>query len=416
MKQHILVVSQYFYPEQFRINDLCTEWFKRGYRVTVITGIPDYPQGRFYDGYGWFRKTKETYNGIDIIRLPIIPRGDNVFMLSLNYLSFVISGFFWKAFTKIRADLVFIFEVSPMTQALIGVWYAKKIGIPCYLYVQDLWPENVEVIAGITNPFIIRSISKMVNYIYHNSTRIFTTSNSFVTAINNRGVPLEKIEFWPQYAEDFYRPMEESIVDEIPQDGTFNITYTGNIGSAQGLDILPKAAVVLKTLGIKKRVRFNIIGDGGYKNTLVQMINSMGVADMFNFIQPQPASSIPKFLAASDVGFLSLIDNPLFRMTIPAKLQSYMACGIPIIAAADGETRDIIEASKSGRCCSAGDPDALAMLIVDMLDLSKEDLMQMGKNACEYCSKFFNKQKLLDRMDRVFNEQYVSEARYHVWE
>ena len=132
MKKHILVIAQYFYPEQFRINDICTEWVKRGYKVTVVTGIPNYPQGKYYDGYGLFKKRKETYNGIEIIRIPLVPRGNNSIMLALNYLSFVVSGFFWKMFTKIKADYVFIFEVSPMTQALPGVWYAKKRKIPCY--------------------------------------------------------------------------------------------------------------------------------------------------------------------------------------------------------------------------------------------------------------------------------------------
>ena len=165
MDKHILVIAQYFYPEQFRINDICTEWVKRGYKVTVVTGIPNYPQGRYYKGYGLFKKRREIYNGIDIIRIPLIPRGNNAIMLALNYLSFVISGYFWKSTTNIKADYVFIFEVSPMTQALPGVWYAKKRKIPCYLYVQDLWPENVEIVAGVKNKRIINAIGKMVDYI-----------------------------------------------------------------------------------------------------------------------------------------------------------------------------------------------------------------------------------------------------------
>lgn len=126
IKTHILVVAQYFYPEQFRINDICIEWINRGYQVTVLTGIPNYPQGKYYAGYGLFKKRKENYKGIEILRIPLIPRGNNPVMLVLNYISFVISGYFWKAFTSIKADYVFIFEVSPMTQALPGVWYAKK--------------------------------------------------------------------------------------------------------------------------------------------------------------------------------------------------------------------------------------------------------------------------------------------------
>ena len=185
MGQHILVVSQYFYPEDFRINDICEEWIKRGYEVTVITGMPNYPKGKFFEGYGWFRKRRESYKGIHIIRLPILPRGRNALMLLLNYISFVVSGFFWKLFTKAKADKVFIFEVSPMSQALVGVWYAKRRNIPCFIYVQDLWPENVEIVTGIHNRYVIRKIDRMVDYIYRNCAKIFATSQSFVQRIED---------------------------------------------------------------------------------------------------------------------------------------------------------------------------------------------------------------------------------------
>ena len=142
---------QYFYPEQFRINNICAEWVKRGYDVTVLTGIPNYPQGRFYDGYGLFDRRRENWNGIKIIRIPLIPRGHNSIGLVMNYLSFPISGFFWNIFTDVKADYVFMFETSPMNQCKIGVRYAKKHKVPLYLYVQDLWPENVEIVTGIHN-------------------------------------------------------------------------------------------------------------------------------------------------------------------------------------------------------------------------------------------------------------------------
>ena len=158
-REHILVVSQYFYPENFRINDICAEWVKKGYKVTVVTGIPNYPQGKFYKGYGWFKRRKETWNGVDIIRIPLISRGKSSIRLALNYFSFVISGWFWKLFTRVKADIVFTFEVSPMTQALVGVWYAKRRKIPHYLYVQDLWPDNVEIVTGIKSKAILNPIS-----------------------------------------------------------------------------------------------------------------------------------------------------------------------------------------------------------------------------------------------------------------
>ncbi|MCQ6274670.1 glycosyltransferase family 4 protein [Bacillus sp. V3B] len=411
MKKHILVIAQYFYPEQFRINDICTEWVKRGYKVTVITGIPNYPQGNYYDGYGLFKKRKEMYKGIEIIRIPLIPRGNNSIMLALNYLSFVASGFFWNLFTKIKADYVFIFEVSPMTQALPGVWYAKKRSIPCYLYVQDLWPENVEIITGITNKHIIGAIGKMVDYIYARCTKIFATSNSFVDSIENRNVPREVIEYWPQYAEDFYIPLEKKCIKEIPNDDAFNIVFAGNIGNAQGLDILPKVAVLIKEKQLNRNIRFNIVGDGRYKETLVEMVNSNNVQDMFNFIPKQPANRIPEFMAACDSAFLCLTDGPLFAMTIPAKLQSYMACGIPIIASAEGETNQIIKESNAGLSSPAGDAQKLSEIIIELSSKSSKELKQLGFNSRSYYDKNFNKEELLNRMDVNFRDNLNLEAK-----
>lgn len=401
-KKHILVISQYFYPEQFRINDICIEWIKRGYRVTVVTGIPNYPQGKYYEGYGIFKKRKEYYNGIEIIRVPLIPRGHNAIMLSLNYLSFVVSGFIWNMITRIEADYVFIFGVSPITQALPGVWFSKKRKIPCYLYVQDLWPDNVEIIAGIKNKCVISSISKIVNYIYSKCTKIFTSSRSFVTIINERGIPRDKIEYWPQYAEDFYVPLDKLSVPEIPNDGAFNIIFTGNIGIAQGLDILPKVASIIKKRELARNIRFNIVGDGRYKYQLIEMVNKMGLSSMFNFIPKQPANKIPEFLAASDAAFLCLTDSPLFAMTVPAKLQSYMACGVPIIASADGEVNKIIIEANAGMCGPAGDAEKLAEIIIKMSLIPCEYLKQLGINAKVYYDKNFNKQELLNRIDYYF--------------
>jgi glycosyltransferase involved in cell wall biosynthesis len=411
MRKHILVVAQYFYPEQFRINDICTEWVKKGYKVTVITGIPNYPQGKYYEGYGLFKKRRETYNGIEIIRIPLIPRGNNSIMLALNYLSFVLSGFLWSIFTKIKADYVFIFEVSPMTQALPGVWYAKKRQIPCYLYVQDLWPENVEIITGIKNKHIMGAIGKMVDYIYKRCTKIFTSSNSFVDSIAKRNVDRGKVEYWPQYAEDFYKPLKKKSVMEIPNDDAFNIIFAGNIGNAQGLDILPKTAVLIKEKQIGRNVRFNIVGDGRYKETLVDIVNSNNVADMFNFVEKQPASRIPELMATSDAAFLSLTASPLFSMTIPAKLQSYMACGIPIIASAEGETCQIIKKSRAGYSSPPGDEEKLSEIIFELLSKSSKELKELGCNARDYYVNNFNKEELLNRMDLHFSDNLKMEEK-----
>lgn len=404
MKKHILVIAQYFYPEQFRINDICIEWAKKGYKITVITGIPNYPEGKYYEGYNLFRKRKEIYKEIEIIRIPLIPRGKTSFMLILNYLSFVISGFFWSFFTSIQADYVYIFEVSPMTQALPGVWYARKKNIPCYLYVTDLWPENVEIVAGVKNKRIINFIGNMVDYIYSKCERIFTSSESFIEAVAKRGITRDKIEFWPQYAEDYYKPIlkEEVCISKIPSDDKFNIIFAGNIGYAQGLDILPEVARILKDNAIK--VRFNIIGDGRYKKILISEVKRKDVLDLFNFVDKQSPKKIPEFMAVCDAALISLSKSKVFSITLPAKTQSCLACGIPIIVSADGEVQNVIDRAKAGVCSDAGDVVGLANNIMELINLPFEDKKRMRKNAIKYSNENFNKEVLLNRMDRWFSK------------
>lgn len=398
MKKHILVISQYFYPEEFRINDICKEWIKRGYEVTVVTGMPNYPEGKFYNGYGWFRRTRDEYEGIHIIRLPIVPRGKNSIMLALNYASFVVAGFFWKLFTRVRADKVFIFEVSPMTQALVGVWYAKKRKIPCFIYVQDLWPENVQIVTGINNKHVIHAIDKMVDCIYEKCDKIFATSPSFVKQIEKRESAWKeeasKVVYWPQYAEDFYKPAERVELRDMPQNKRFKVAFTGNIGYAQGLDILPQTAALLKTDGVE--CQFIIIGDGRYKEEFEKEILKNNVEDMFALLGRKRPEEIPHYLAWCDAAFISFADNPLFEKTIPAKLQSYMACGMPVIASAEGETKRVINEAKCGICCAIGVAGSLRDAIEQIIHI---DTAQMSANSISYFRTHFDKNTLMNEME-----------------
>lgn len=394
--KHILVVSQYFYPEQFRINDMCQEWIKRGYRITVLTGIPNYPQGKFFDGYGYLKKRNEIWEGINIIRIPLIPRGSNAIGLVLNYLSFSISGRVWNLFSKLSADIVFIFGVSPMTQASIGTRYAKKNKIPCIFYVQDLWPENVESVTRIHNKYILGSIKKIMRNIYSDCNIIFATSKSMVGKIQERvSENKERVLFMPQYSEDFYTPVDKSKLSDLVDDDKYKIIYTGNIGYAQGLEILPRLALELKKMDVN--CGFYIIGDGRYKPVLCSDIKKYDVEDMFFLLGRKQPEEIAKYIAVCDVAFLSFSEEPIYKMTIPAKLQSYMACGIPILAVAGGETKRIIEEAYCGIVIEDGDINNLCHVIKEQL-LEKQT---HGKNGINYCNSNFNKKKLMDYLDDI---------------
>ena len=406
-QKHILLISQYFYPETFRVNDMACEWVRRGYKVTVLTGIPNYPMGKYFEGYDRKHRTRETWNGVNIIRIPLIARGNssnklmNAAGMAANYFSFVHSGRKWiksKEAADLHADLVFTFEVSPMTQALIGIWYGKRYSVPTFLYVQDLWPENVETVTGIHSRLVLGPIDKMVDKIYRETGAIFTTSPSFVEAIVNRNLPVdrEKVHYWPQYAEEFYRPLDKQMVEGISDDGSCKIAFTGNIGTAQGLDVLPKAAKLVDG------VKFVIVGDGRYQHEFERQIDGLGVREKFIMIPRVPAEKVPEILSACDAGFISFNKTPLWENTIPAKLQSYMACGKAIIASASGETKRVIEEAECGVCCEIGDAEALAEGIKKLMNA---DSKSMGIKAREYFEEHFDKKKLMDEMDKKLMEK-----------
>ncbi|MCM1237443.1 MAG: glycosyltransferase family 4 protein [Ruminococcus flavefaciens] len=405
---HLLVVSQCYYPEPFRINDICKEWVSRGYKITVVTGIPNYPEGRFYSGYGWFKKRTEMVDGVKVYHIPIISRGSSSIRLILNYISFVISGFLWKCFTQVKPDRIFVFETSPMTQALPAVWFARKRRIPCDIYVQDLWPENVEFAAGIHNKFLIRFIDLMVDYIYRNCYNIFVTSDSFRKHLEKRnstwrlvqGIKESKVIYWPQYAEEFYRPcIKKSKPQDMPDNMSFKVVFTGNVGYAQGLDILPKVAALLKEE--QEKCEFIIIGIGRYMESFKKDIEAAGVTDMFHLLGRKMPEEIPEYLAWCDAAFISFAENDIFKMTIPAKLQSYMACGMPILAAAGGETKKIVENAGCGKVVRAGDYRELCAAVKSLKYCTEEVRREMGIKAQRYADTHFNKQKLFEVMDRI---------------
>ena len=404
MKKKILVVSQYFYPEQFRINDICKEWVERGYEVTVLTGIPNYPQGNYYKNYGLFKNRKEFFENIEIIRIPLVPRKKSSIFLALNYLSFMLSGYLWAVFTKRDFDEVFIYEVSPMTQAIPGIKYAKRKKIKSMIYVLDLWPENFIELSGIKNKQIISIITKMVKWIYSNVDRILISSPGFKESIKQLGDYAQKVTYWPQYAEDFYKPSKKDSSIINLDVNKINITFAGNIGYAQGLELLPLVAMELAK-NKESKIHFNIIGNGRYKEDFIKEVLEKDLDSFFSFYSPVKAEEIPKIFKNTDVALVSLSKSPIFSLTIPAKVQSILATGTPLLVSADGIMEQIIIESKAGMWSKAGDVEGLVKNIQILEELNNSEFIKMKENALEYSQKEFSKETLLNIIDDFWEEK-----------
>lgn len=401
MISHILIISQYFYPEQFRINDLSQELVSRGYKVTVITGIPNYPQGRFFTGFSLFKRRSETWNGIEIIRLPIFPRGKGKISLALNYYSFVISGWFFTHTTKLHADVVLTYEVSPLLQAKLGNWYSKRFQVKHLLYVMDLWPENVEVVGGINNKLVLNYLKKTSISIYQKSSKILVSSGAFKSAIIDLGIDEKKLVYWPQYAEDFYKPTAPQPI--WTKDNRTTIVYAGNLGVAQGLNVLLKSAILLKRKGIKT-FRIILIGEGRDRDNLENLAANEGILDIVEFLNAVPALVVPGLISAADWVFISLIESKVLAKTIPAKLQTYFACAKPIIASIGGESARIINEAKAGLVSPPGDEVKLAINIQTAISMKKEDIGVIEQNAVEYSKTHFNRIMLINQLLSLMNE------------
>ena len=336
----ILVITQYFYPETFRVNSLCIELVKRGHEVTVLTGFPQYPKGKIYKGYGFRKEYEHEWNGIRIERLKVLPRGKTPIGMLLNCLTFVTEGRKWVKHCAQKFDAVYVFEVSPVTVGLPAVEYKKKFGTPIYFNVQDLWPENVEVVLGIHNKFVIGKINKIVDTIYSASDKILCSSNGFVENIKARGVPAEKLVFWPQFCDE--PDLTKAVKPSIYFDNVFKIVFAGNIGEAQGLDLLLETAKNLKN---RNYIKFYLVGDGRARERLENAAKKEKLNNVI-FTGKVSIEEADRYIHFADCAYLSFKDNKIFNMTIPAKLQSYMACGTPILAAVGGESADIITAAE----------------------------------------------------------------------
>ena len=400
-KKRILVVCQYFYPEPFRINDICKELAAEGHSVTVLTGTPNYPGGRIYDGYEKGKMSHEIKDGIEIYRTKLIPRKNGKSLqLVLNYYSFMINGKrkAAKLAKEKKFDLVYVYQLSPALMAFPGIKVAKKQKIPLMLYILDLWPDSVSEAGRVRNRLILGHLERQMKGIYDFSSKILISSESFREKLKERKVSEDKIVFWPQYPEDFYKPENADEKDRYPG---FNFIFTGNVGKTQGLEILVEAAEYLKEY---KDIHWIVVGDGRGKSHLEDLVKEKGLSEQIILKHRIPAEEVSSELAKADVALLVLKDLTLSNMTLPAKLQSYLACGMPVLASINGEGAKEVEKSKAGLVSPAGDAKALAENALRLRNTDKETLRKMGEAGYEYCRRAYSKERLMTELESMFEE------------
>lgn len=399
----ILIVSQYFWPEEFRINDLAIELTERGHEVTVLTGNPNYPKGKFYQGYG-FKFAIEKYRGIKIYRVPIIARGKaSGFRLAMNYLSFAINGSLFSLFHRKKYDASFVFAISPITAVYPALFHKFLYKNKVILWVQDLWPESVNSAGKLNSSFISNCLTKMVKQIYKSSDKVLVQSEGFIQSIEGKGVTKKQLEYIPNWAEDVYsdksKIAEDKFSNKVPKG--FNVLFAGNIGEAQDFDSIVQAAEITKKL---PEIKWIIIGDGRKKSWVEFEITRLGLQETVFLLGRYPMEDMPSLFVHADLMLLSLKDEEIFSMTIPAKVQSYMAFGKPIVGMLNGIGADVIRKADCGYVGNAGDYTMLANNIIEAYQQDPNILIEKGINGKNYYNQNFSKKVIIDNLIRIFQE------------
>jgi len=396
---HVLIVTQYFWPEDFRINDLALGLKERGHRVTVLTGKPNYPGGKYFPGYGFFSRVHEDYHGVTVKRVPLISRGTSKGLrLVLNYFSFAfLASLLAPWLCREKYDAILVYQLSPVTVALPALLLRRLKHTPVMLWVQDLWPESLSATGAIHSPRILERVDRLVRYIYERCDRILIQSRSFADSIQSKGVPADKLFYFPNSAESIYRPI--TLPPDAPEhaklpDG-FRVMFAGNIGAAQDFETILAAAEKLKAY---PDIHWVILGDGRMRSWVDDQVKDRGLSGQVHLLGRFPLETMPRFFALADILLVTLRKEPIFAYTIPGKVQSYLACARPVVAALDGEGERVIKEAEAGIAVPSGDVDALASAVLRMYRLTPEARQAMGWHGRAYFERHFDRERLLDQL------------------
>lgn len=400
-KKRVLLVTQYFQPENFKCNDIAFELQRRGYEVTVLTAIPNYPQGKYFDGYGLFKRRVEHIDGVKVIRGFVIPRGKGGKIgLSLNYLSYLVSSCLIALYLSLRYkyEAVFVHQVSPVTIGVAATLVKRIQRIPMYFWVLDLWPESLTAAIGLHNKYILGFFSKMVQWFYRRSDKILISSRGFAKSICEKGDFAEKIIYFPNWVDSALTTTQDVVTPDVPNG--FVAMFTGNIGASQDFGTVLSAADRLKE---HKDIHFVIVGNGRAREWVEQQIIERGLNETVHCVGSYPLEAMPATFAKADVLFAALKDEPIFALTVPAKIQAYMSSGKPIISMINGEAMELVREVGCGMAVAAEDSKAFADAVLQMSQLSQSEREQMGNRGREFASNNFDFTKQMTLLEEIMN-------------
>lgn len=401
----ILVVTQYFWPENFRINDLVEEFVQRGHQVTILTGKPNYPSGTLFPEYHQEPKAFAEYHGCRVVRVPIVLRGQGSGLkLVTNYLSYVLSASvigYWRL-RKDRFDVVFVYEPSPVTVCLPALFFKKMKGVPVVFWVLDLWPETLEAIGVVKSPKVLSVVGKLVSFIYNRCDLVLGQSKAFYDGIARYCSDKQKIRYFPSWSESVFTDQSVQAIEVMQTYDGFKVLFAGNVGEAQDFPAIIETAKRLKEWQVK--AKFFVVGDGRHSAWVAQEIQRQGLADYVLLLGRYPLAAMPNFYASADALLVTLKESRAFAMTIPGKVQSYMAAGKPILTMLTGEGSRVVSEAACGLVADSGDSKSLADNIQIMSLMTSEELAKLGANARDYAAKEFDRDKLISQLEDWFDE------------
>jgi glycosyltransferase involved in cell wall biosynthesis len=399
----LLIVSQYFWPENFRINDLVAELVNRGHIVTILTGKPNYPEGYLFPEFAEDPAKFSHYAGADVVRVPMLTRGRGSLQLMLNYLAFALSASIAGPL-KLRGrsfDAIFVYEPSPVTVGIPALVIKCIKKTPIAFWALDLWPQSLEAVGVVHSRAILNAIDKLVGAIYRGCDLILAQSHSFVREIGRHLNDPARVVYFPSWAEDIELSELAAPAPEVPEQvDTFGVVFTGNIGEAQDFPAVLQAAELLRG----EPVRWLIVGDGRKLDWVRSEIEQRKLVEQVLLLGRFPLERMPSFLRHADALLVSLRADPTFAMTIPSKVQSYLAAGIPILAMLDGEGGDVIQCAKAGCTVPAGDAQGLANAIRQLMQMSAEERAAMGERGRLFSLREFDRATLISRLETWLSE------------